>query len=359
MHADPRAVVRQGPSSRLCGIVPPYILEALVRHGERQVRDAAVRTLEASARLGRSRFAPDRSERARAAAPTAPRKCRAIHDAHRRERLPGTVVRREGEPPTDDVAVTEAYDGLGATWSLFQQAYGRNSIDDRGMDLIGSVHFGRDYDNAYWNGDQMVFGDGDGVLFNRFTIALDVIGHELTHGVTGALANLEYRGESGALNESISDVFGSLVKQRALDQTAEEADWLIGAGLLAEGVHGVALRSMRSPGAAYDDPQLGGKDPQPAHMSDYVHTSSDDGGVHTNSGIPNRAFALAALALGGHAWERAGVVWYAALADPGLEASAGFARFAAITAAHAERRFGVAERRAVLDAWSEVGVTAG
>ncbi|MDQ1530719.1 MAG: hypothetical protein QOE37_824, partial [Microbacteriaceae bacterium] len=356
MHPDARAVVPQGPSRRLCGIVPPYILEALVHHGERHVRDAAVRTLEASARLGRSRLAPDRSERARTAAPTAPREYRAIHDAHHRERLPGTVVRREGEPPTDDVAVTEGYDGLGATWSLFQQAYGRNSIDDRGMDLIGSVHFGRDYDNAYWNGDQMVFGDGDGVLFNRFTIALDVVGHELTHGVTGALANLEYRGESGALNESISDVFGSLVKQRALDQTAEEADWLIGAGLLAEGVHGVALRSMRSPGTAYDDPQLGGKDPQPAHMSDYVHASSDDGGVHTNSGIPNRAFALAALALGGHAWERAGVVWYAALADPGLEASAGFARFAAITAAHAERLFGSEERRGVAAAWEQVGI---
>ena len=160
--------------------------------------------------------------------------------------------------------MNEAYDGLGDTWKLYEDVYQRNSIDDAGMDLSGTVHFSQQYDNAYWDGEQMVFGDGDGVLFNRFTISVDVIGHELTHGVTGATADLAYKNQSGALNESISDVFGSLVKQYALGQSAAEADWLIGAGLLAKGVHGVALRSMKAPGTAYDDPQLGGKDPQPA-----------------------------------------------------------------------------------------------
>jgi Zn-dependent metalloprotease len=340
----------------VCGIVPPYILEALIRHEDEQVRDAAARTLDLSAELGRRRFR-QRGLRGEAAT-TTPRENRLIYTAHQRETLPGTLLRREGDAGNGDIAAGEAYDGLGATWALYEQVYGRNSIDDAGMDLIGTVHFGRQYDNAYWNGEQMVFGDGDGVLFNRFTASVDVMGHELTHGVTAALANLDYQGQSGALNESVSDVFGSLVKQRTLGQTAEQADWLIGAGLLADGVHGVALRSMKAPGTAYDDPQLGGKDPQPDHMSGYLQTSSDDGGVHTNSGIPNRAFALAATALGGNAWDKAGHIWYATLSDPRLERSAPFARFAALTAMNAARLYGTDEQQAVRSAWSQVGLPA-
>src|SRR5262249_15250854 len=154
--------------------------------------------------------------------------------------------------------------------------FGRNSIDNRGLRLNASVHYGADYDNAFWDGSQMVFGDGDNRIFVGFTKALDVIGHELTHGVTQYEANLEYQDQPGALNESMSDVFGSLMKQYALNQTAADADWLIGSGLLAPGIQGVALRSMKEPGTAYDDPLLG-KDSQPGHMSDFDHTTDDFG----------------------------------------------------------------------------------
>ncbi len=161
----------------------------------------------------------------------------------------------------------------------------------------------------------MVFGDGDGSIFVGFTKSLDVIGHELTHGVSAEEAKgLEYHDQPGALNESISDVFGSMVKQYALGQDATQADWLIGNDILGPDFHGVALRSMAAPGTAYDDPQLG-KDPQPATMAQYVQTQNDNGGVHINSGIPNKAFHDAAVALGGNAWETAGKVWYAALLD--------------------------------------------
>ncbi|SQI22331.1 Extracellular minor metalloprotease precursor [Salmonella enterica subsp. arizonae] len=135
----------------------------------------------------------------------------------------------------------------------------------------------------------MVFGDGDGEIFNRFTSSIDVVAHELTHGVTETEAGLIYFGQSGALNESLSDVFGSLVKQFHLQQTAGQADWIIGEGLLAKGINGKGLRSMAAPGTAYDDPLLG-KDPQPAHMQNFIKTREDNGGVHLNSGIPNRAF---------------------------------------------------------------------
>ncbi len=239
---------------------------------------------------------------------------------------------RRRRPPTRPS--TDAYDHLGATWQLYWQAYRRDSLDGRGLPLVASVHYGVAYDNAFWNGAQMVFGDGDGLYFNPFTASVDVIGHELTHGVTQYTAGLTYVGQSGALNESVSDVFGSLVKQLHLGQRAEEADWLIGDRLFTSKVHGVALRSMKAPGTAYDDPVLG-KDPQPADMDGYVDLPHDDqhdsGGVHTNSGIPNHAFYLAATALGGNAWEQAGQVWYDVLTAPGLAKDIGFAGFAGAT----------------------------
>lgn len=341
-----------------CSLVPPYILQALARHDDPVVRDAAIATLGFDKTFAVNRLLGDRAIRnaERTAVAVAPRLRRLIHDAQGEETLPGELVRSEGDAASADIAVDEAYDGLGDTWRLYEGVYRRNSIDDAGLTLSGTVHFSQQYDNAYWDGEQMVFGDGDGVLFNRFTISVDVIGHELTHGVTGATADLAYKNQSGALNESISDVFGSLVKQYALGQSAEEADWLIGAGLLAADVQGVALRSMKAPGTAYDDPRLGGADPQPAHIRDYLRTTSDNGGVHTNSGIPNHAFYLAAVALGGNAWEQAGHVWYAALTGGELQQTATFPQFAQLTVATADRLFGAAAKRAVAEAWIGVGI---
>jgi Zn-dependent metalloprotease len=151
-------------------------------------------------------------------------KQRTIYTARNTQTLPGDVVRTEGAPATGDPAADEAYDCLGATYDFFWEAYDRNSIDDEGMPLDATVHFGQDYNNAFWDGQRMVFGDGDGDLFNRFTISLDVIGHELTHGMTEDEARLVYFFQPDALNESVSDVFGSLVKQQHLNQTTLQTD---------------------------------------------------------------------------------------------------------------------------------------
>lgn len=202
----------------------------------------------------------------------------------------------------------------------------------------------------------MVFGDVDGHLFNRFTIAIDVIGHDLTHGITADEVNFVYTDQPGALNESVSNVFGSLVKQYARRQTADQADWLIGTGLLAPGVQGVALRSPKAPGTAFDDP-VPGKDEQPAHMRDSVETTADNGGVHINSGIPNHACYLLAVDRGGYAWEKAGRVWYETIRDPRLRPTARFQAFAQATALNAARFFGAAERAGVTQAWAGVGIT--
>ncbi|HET6822867.1 MAG TPA: M4 family metallopeptidase, partial [Anaerolineales bacterium] len=272
------------------------------------------------------------------------------------------VVRKEGDAPSPDVAVNEAFDGSGVTYDLFNDIYGRNSIDGSGMRLDSTVHYRRSYDNAFWDGEQMVYGDGDEDLpederlFNRFTIAIDIIGHELTHGVTQFEAKLQYFQQPGALNESMSDVFGSLVKQYQLQQLASEADWIIGGGLLTENVNGVGIRSMKEPGTAYDDPVLG-KDPQPGHMRDYVTTISDNGGVHINSGIPNRAFYITAVELGGFAWERAGQIWYVTLKDK-LTATSRFQDCASQTYQVAGQLFGAGsvEQQAVRKGWAEVGL---
>jgi Zn-dependent metalloprotease len=353
------------PACAHCGVVPPHIVEALARSESGAQREAAIVTLavDASARQARlmAQLAVARGDVGAASTAGPLRKHRRIYDAGNGSALPGVLMREEGQAAGDDVAVNEAYDGLGATWDLYADVYERNSIDDAGMGLDATVHYLENYDNAQWDGSRMLFGDGDGTVFNRFTIAVDVIGHELTHGVTAATANLTYADQSGALNESVSDVFGSLVKQYVASpqQSAGAADWVIGEGLYTPAVNGVGLRSLKAPGTAYDDPDLGGKDPQPDHMDGFVTTASDNGGVHINSGIPNHAFYLVATAFGGFAWERAGRVWYETLRDAQLRADAQFADFAALTAANATKLFGAEAERTVTDAWAEVGVAVG
>lgn len=346
--------------SILC-IMPPHILREIAQRGNPAQRRAATNTLALDSTFRSLRATPHTVATGLSVGPaTAPAgKRRTIYTARHQQQLPGDVIATEEKPPTraSDAAAYEAFQGLGATWDFYYEVYGRQSIDDEGMPMDATVHYGTDYDNAFWNGQQMVFGDGDGEIFNRFTVALDVIGHELTHGVTEDEAGLVYMFQPGALNESISDVFGSLIKQRAANQTAEEADWLIGAGLFTSAVNGSALRSMKAPGTAYDDPLLG-KDPQPAHMDHYNNTYQDNGGVHINSGIPNKAFYQTAVDIGGFAWEKAGRIWYETLRDSALRENTGFKRFANLTVSTAKRLYGPesAEPAVVANAWASVGI---
>jgi Zn-dependent metalloprotease len=289
-------------------------------------------------------------------AASSPRKRRNVYDAHNRRRLPGQLVMSDHRSRSGDVEVNEAFDGSGDTYDFFEELFARKSIDDAGGRIESTVHYGMRFDNAFWNGRQMIYGDGDGILFTRFTIALEVIAHELTHGITQHSANLRYEGQTGALNEHLSDAFGIMVKQRKLGLSAGESDWLIGAGLFAPGVAGQAIRSMAAPGTAYDDPRLG-RDPQPAHMRDYVRTVDDNGGVHINSGILNRAFYLAAIALGGEPWTVLGIVWYVTMTKK-LRPSADFQAFVNATTSVAGELYGSggSVQRTIAQAWMEVGL---
>ncbi len=344
------------------GILPPHILREISQRGSPVQRARALQTIYAAEQV-RTQRRMMKEFGALMDIVSAPGKQRYVYDAKQGSTLPGTLVRKEGDPPVNDQAVNEAYEGSGTTYDLYYNTYGRNSLDNNGLQLNSSIHYLKGYDNAFWDGKQMVYGDGDEDLpqserlFNRFTIAIDVIGHELTHGVTQFAANLAYWEQPGALNESISDVFGSLVKQYQLKQTADQADWLIGQGLFTSNVYGVALRSMKAPGTAYNDPVLG-KDPQPSNMKNYVNTTEDNGGVHINSGIPNHAFYITANTIGGYAWEKAGLIWYMALTEK-LSPQSNFQSAADFTFAIADELFGKGspEQQAVKAGWAEVGIS--
>jgi hypothetical protein len=264
------------------------------------------------------------------------------------------LVRVAGGPPSADTDAEATYSAMVQTYDFYKDVYARDPAPGGAMDAV--VHYGEDYDNVFWDGERLVVGDGDGILFGPFSNCLEVLAHELSHPVFQD-AGLRFSGQAGALLESACDVFGLLIKQWTLAQTADQADWLVGAGLLAPGIAGVGLRSLAAPGTAYDDSRLG-KDPQPRHMNAYVHTDQDNGGVHINSGIPNHAFYLVASHLGGYAWERAGAVWYHTMSSGALTSAASFAAFAGVTVAVAARDFSVATEVAdtVRDAWKIVGV---
>lgn len=337
-----------------CSIVPPHLLLEISKNSDQFHRQAAIHTLIAFSRLRGQR---DLLADFPAMVPPGTKQ-RTVYTANHFEQLPGRMVRSEGDSASGNASADRAYDGSGFTYDFYKTIFKRNSLDGRGMRLDSTVNFGRGYDNAYWNGGQMVYGDGDGATFGDFTTSLDVIGHELTHGVVQYSCDLVYQGQPGALNESLADVFGTMVKQWAKKQSVDQADWLIGDEVFAPDKVGVALRSLKAPGTAYDDLVMG-KDPQPAHMKDYQDMSFDDGGVHINSGIPNHAFYLACMKMGGNSWDKAGPVWYDVMVKKASQHT-DFQEFANLTTQSAGELYGVdgVEQKAVVEAWAEVGIVA-
>ncbi|MEO6866664.1 MAG: M4 family metallopeptidase [Gaiellales bacterium] len=302
---------------------------------------------------------PEPSPALGVAAPAAGGANRATYDAESSESPKGglgKLVRDEGAAATGDAAVDAAHDNAGLVHEFFSTVLGRDSIDDRGMQIKSVVHYGTKFNNAYWDGRKMTYGDGDGTMFAPLSGALDVVAHEISHGITEHTAGLAYRNQSGALNESWSDVFGELVEQWAENRkgfgtvdAAKAADWLIGEDVFTPGTPGDALRSMKTPGTAYKS------DPQPGHMRDYKQMTGDNGGVHINSGIPNKAAYEAGVRIGG---EKLAKIWYTALTDY-LKPTASFDDAAAATLAAASKLYGDgAESQAIIDAWKAVGITA-
>ena len=336
-----------------CTVIPLHMQRHIADYGDDDDRERVKVTRHLTSCISRGR---EQTLISAVSKSVDPQKRRYVYDARNGHTLPGKLVMSERKEATKDVEAREAFEGAGATYDFFDKIFSRKSIDGRGMRLVSTIHYERNFNNAMWDGQQMVFGDGDGKLFNRFTEPKDIIGHEFAHGVTQLTAALEYHDQTGALNEHFSDVMGMMIKQMWLAQTVMQSDWQIGRGLFTSMVNGEALRSMKAPGTAYDDPVLG-REPQPAHMRGYVFTADDNGGVHINSGILNHAFFLTATRLGGHSWDVAGWLWYVVLEER-LSPKATFQDFANATVLLAGQKFGFGGhvQTTVADAWAEVGL---
>lgn len=256
---------------------------------------------------------------------------RFVYDSNRTTFQQLKLIRKEGGARVSDDVVNTAYESAGVIRNFFRRQFNFESYDNKGSDLIFNVHYGEQYNNAFWDGDEMTFGDGDGKMFTSFVNSLDVMGHELGHGVIQFTANLDYEKEPGALNEHFADVFGTAIKQHTLKQKAVDADWLIGDTIVGPSFPGKAIRSMKAPGTAYEG------DPQPDHMDNFYKGSDDYYGVHINSGIPNKVFYLVALAIN---TERAVDVWFAALRQLKFDAVFKDFKNAITTAARSAERAG-------------------
>jgi Zn-dependent metalloprotease len=266
------------------------------------------------------------------------------YTASNRQSIPGTIL-TDADNVWNDPAGVDAHTYAAKTYDYYKAKFGRNSIDGRGLQLRSTVHYGSRYNNAFWNGSQMTYGDGDGSTFIAFSGDPDVVGHELTHGVTEYTSNLEYYGESGALNEAFSDVIGNDIQRK---------NWLVGDDIYTPNIAGDALRSMSNP-TLYD---------QPDHYSNLYTGSSDNGGVHTNSGIINKAYYLLAqggtfhgVTVNGIGRDAAVQIYYSAFTNY-LTSSSDFsnARAAVIQAAKDQYGANSAEATAAAKSFDAVGV---
>jgi Zn-dependent metalloprotease len=357
------------PYRCMCFAIPPKLLKSMAEKSGEETGGVLRAGADSASKLRtqRAAIAKQKKELPPKAAPSEVASYkRHIFDVANGFDLPGKALRVEGQKAVPDKAANHAYDNVGVALDFYFEVFSRDSIDDRGARVESSVHYGENFGNALWTGERMVFGDGD-ALISDLTQSIDLIAHELTHGVVqhlvpGGLGAVripvrdrkvegqthELRGQSGSLNESFADVMASLVKQWHLGQTVRKADWLIGADVLADEM-GKAVRSLKDPGnreLTYPE------DDQMKSMDQYEEGAD----VHDGSGIPSHAFYLAAEAIGGFAWEKTGLIWYDAFAV--LKPRSTFSDAAKATLRMAKKRFGdkSKEFKAVEGAWRQVGV---
>jgi Zn-dependent metalloprotease len=272
-----------------------------------------------------------------------------VYDCKHTFTLPGTPVPNPGS--SADPTAKRTFNETTGVAKFYKDVFGRNSIDNHGMTMMSSIHYGKGFNNAMWNGSQMIYGDGDGKIFIDFTNGDDVIGHELTHGVTQHSLQLEYKDEPGGLNESMSDCFGSMFRQWEKNQDVKHADWLIGHDIIgpaakAKGI--TCLRDMAHPDAKHC------LAPQPTKYSQ-ITPGMDP---HYSSGPPNLAFHTACMEYGGKSWDHIGKVWYRALTGSGAIPKMQMKQFAARTRQVAHQLYSgtPAVAAAVDKGWKHVGL---
>lgn len=320
-----------------CHIIPDVVFKELKKEG--MDIDVGNQNIEKSMRITRSLFSPTPAF----SMAKAGKADRFVYDSEGSRTTKRKLVLKEGQKPSKDTDVNSVYNNSGIVRAFFKEVLNWHSADNNGLDILLNVHYSSRFNNAFWDGEQMIFGDGDQTNFGGFARALDVTGHEMAHGVVQFTANLEYKGQSGALNEHFADVFGVAIKQWHLKQTAQTADWLIGDGLMLGNMKGKAIRSLKSP----SDKNVVISE-QPEHYTNLYKGTADNGGVHINSGIPNKAFYLVALEIG---TIEATKIWFEALKT--LTAKA---KFVALPKALLASTKDVKAQNAIKNAFKSVGI---
>ncbi len=282
---------------------------------------------------------------------------RRIYSAEGSELLPGQLVWKEGDPAPKQIQVKEVAEHQQIIFDCLREVFDFSGIDGRGSTAIAIVNYGDGYVNACWNGAALLYGNGNGQEFGRFTSSLSVTAHETGHGIQESRNSLGYLGQNGAINEHLSDVIAVVVDQWSQNQTVSEGTWLVGAEIFNPWMRSLEVRAVRdfaNPGFAYDSEILGGRDPQVAHMNMLYTGSRDGGGLHINSGILNLAFFNSAIELGGYIWE-SGVahVWWQAM--QGLSEEVKFKDFAEKLRSIAQSRNKLVNK-AVSDGLKDVGL---
>lgn len=287
---------------------------------------------------------------------TPPKPC-ALHMPHEDYR----IVMKEGDLVAPSTAAATVYESVGKIRSFYKEILGIDKLFGCDSQINAVIHYGKDYANAFWNTQAIFFGDGDKKYFGPFYNDIDIIGHELSHAFVTFTTDFDYWFQSGALNESVADVIGIMIKQYAACEKAEDSNWLLGENLFLDKVNAPGLRSMKNPGTAYNIPVRGKKnmkDKQVGHMKDYMELSmlQDNGGVHINSGIPNKAFYLLATSLEGYSWEVAGRIWVDTMYDKTLTTDTTFRQFAKATIKAAKAKFDYSVVDATRKSWEGVGI---
>lgn len=341
-----------------CFIIPVKVLKKFSRDkkltasARKAFADAArfeiewrkAREIKSLVTLSAQKILPSGLAPASVSAPAVP-----VFDCQHHNTLPGTPISNPGA--SADQTCKRAFNETTELAKFYQLVFNRNSIDNAGMAMISSIHYSVRYNNAFWNGSQMTYGDGDGNIFVDFTKGNDVIGHELTHGVTQHTLGLSYQNQPGGLNESISDVFGSMFRQWQAKQTVNHADWLIGKEIMGPGAIArgyTCLRDMSNPAASHC------LSPQPTNFKQYKNGMDP----HESSGIPNFAFYKAATAIGGNSWTIAGKIWYQSVTGFGPSPNMTMKQFANRTRTLASKLFASqpSVKAAVDKAWKAVGL---
>ncbi|WP_413495782.1 M4 family metallopeptidase [Morganella psychrotolerans] len=262
-----------------------------------------------------------------------------------------------------DADTDNMFEYLEIIYTFFSDIFNYESFDNHNATMSAMTHYGRGYCNAFWNGMHLVFGAGDlttsnAPLFLSFA-QLDIATHEYGHAVIDHLSPLTYSRQSGALNESICDVFTVILGHYQQQHSSDRGDWHIGRTLFTKSSGIKALRSLSAPGSAYNHPVIG-RDKQVSHMRDYIelpnNAQNDNGGVHRYSGIPNHAFYHFATALGGYSWEVAGQIWFDTLSNANLPPECDFLTFARETVLIAQNNYGDDVAGILLNAWDAVGL---